>query len=155
TEVTDYLADCIQGECAYRQENPGPDRVGYTFLPPAREEDVKPELFRILWGTLSGAALGGVWRRHGATLGAYGRVLRRALGFGWRGRWAAFAALRRWRLGCLFWQWHLPRLERSYRRLCAAASRWAHLRWMATTARPPRTTGAPRPVWRIDEVPEE
>ena len=154
-EVIDFLADGVIGECVYRRDHPGPDAVGYTFAPPPQPEDGNGELLRILRRTLGADVLRrAVWQRDGATLGAFGRALLWSLRAGRRARWLAYLSVVQQALGCLLWRWHLPRLERHYRRLCEAACRHAYWSWTARHPAP-RSAALPRPYWPIADVPEE
>ena len=142
----------LAGESLYRAEHPGPDAVGYTFLP--ADLRALPSRQGRLWLALAAALLRdlllrAMWRCDTATLGSLKQALPRSLGLpAWLGdRFGAASGewLARCRYG--FWFWHPRRRAAAYRDWFDRVYRRCRVRFLLRHA-PEAST--PRSLERID-----
>ncbi len=152
-ELIDGTDEYVRDECGYRAANPGPDRVGHTYLLdlPNPYSPGAAELDRSVAAALLSSAFGSTLARREA-LRATGRIFARLLGR--RGpvlaAWLSVAACR---LRC-WWNRHdAARLDFPYRELFHRASRLGLVRFLAAQPAVDLPLPAPSESLSIDRLP--
>jgi hypothetical protein len=154
-ELIEGIDDYVCGESLYRADHPGPDRVGYTYLPEV--PDPRSPRAASLEREVAAALLGGVFGKRTALtlrgLQVAGRAALRLLGT--RGPlFAAWLAVLAARVRCWRNRHDPDRVNDPYRELIRRATALSRLRALA--ALPPPAEDAPRPTnrVRVEEFPD-
>jgi hypothetical protein len=152
-EMIEGTEEYVRDECGYRAANPGPDRIGHTYLPDLANpySPGAAALDREMAAMLLSSPFGSTSARREA-LRALGRVLARSLGQ--RGPvLAEWIALTTCRLRCWWHRNNAAKLDGPYRELVRRASRLGHVRSFATQSVDEAPLPAPSESIAMDSLP--
>jgi hypothetical protein len=149
---TRWLIDhFVEGESRYRAENPGPDRVGYSFFSPS-ELTALPSANAGLWRALKISTAGNKALRL-----IHRQARMRCIGPALVGRrWdMLMAAWSRWiaRLRCHWWMFCPARRARAYRDWADATARFSRISWLYN--QPVIPNASPSANRDMNNIPEE
>jgi hypothetical protein len=159
-ELVEGIDEYIRGESIYRAEHPGPDRIGYSFLPDS-DNPFASEHKAMRWAVCR--TLGFDWLFRGGCLRkAIGRAFWPALAnglaaslFGSRWHTGSAALLTKLAMGRCWWRRdNAHKLDAAYRDLIVQATRLS--RWRFLAEQPAESNGLPpaRSRYSILEIPE-